>query len=558
MIMKRQKKKDQPNMMISEIADNDAISKIDQAKITGALSRGVTRREALSWLLAAGVTISSAGSIIASAEKALAMTPKRGGRLRLGISGSSTTDSLDPNLPFSVMAAVIAIGQCRNGLIEVGPEANLIPELAESWEAAKQDATAWYLKIRKGIEFHNGKTLTPEDVIFSINHHRTEESKSALKALFADITELKADGDNGLLISLGLGNADFPFLLSDPRLQIYPVGTKNFNSGIGTGGYILEEWEPGVRAFAKRNTNYWKEGHANFDEVETIAIEDVVARTSALRSGKVDVINRVERSTAKRFAAMAGINLVVQNGYRHYTLPMRCDTAPFDNNDVRLAVKYCCPRKLILKNILAGYGALGNDHPIGSFNRYIAKEEELPQRTNDPDKAKFHLKKAKMEGLKIQLNASDVAFEGAVDMAIFYSESAKAAGLEIEVVRRPADGYWSNIWMNQPWCISYWSGRPTEDWQFTEGYLSTAAYNDTFWKDERFDKMVLEARVELDEKKRREMYVEMQRIVSNTGGQVVPVFAADLVAASDKMGHGGVAANWDMDGYRLVDRWWFA
>ncbi|MEQ9490012.1 MAG: ABC transporter substrate-binding protein [Alphaproteobacteria bacterium] len=515
---------------------------------------GVTRRT----LLATGAAVGGAALVGAGTVPAKAGGPKRGGRLRMGISGSSTSDTLDPNLPFSAMAAVVAIGQCRNGLIEVGGNGELIPELAESWEPTSNDATGFRLRLRKGVEFHNGKTLTPADVIASINHHRSEVSKSFLKSLFADITDLKDDGANGVAITLASGNADFPFLLSDPRLQIYPEGAENHDSGIGTGGYTLEEWEPGVRAFSRRNPNYWKADHANFDEVETIAIEDVSSRTSALTTGEVDVINRVERSTAGRLDAVSGLNVVVQNGYKHYTLPMRCDTAPFDNNDLRLAVKYYCPREEILNKILFGYGALGNDHPIGDFNRYIATEQELPQRQYDPDKARHHLRKAGMEGVKIQLNASDVAFEGAIDMAVLYAESARAAGLEIEVVRQPADGYWSNVWMNKPWCISYWSGRPTEDWQFTEGYLSTADYNDAYWKNEKFDRMVLEARAELDEEKRRAMYVEMQRIVSNNGGQVVPVFAADLIAASGKMGHGAVAANWDMDGYRLADRWWFA
>ena len=475
----------------------------------------------------------------------------------MGISGSSTSDSLDPALPFSAMAAVVAIGQCRNGLIEVDAGGNLVPELAEAWESTTDDATGWRFMIRSGVEFHDGKSLEVEDVIFSIDQHRASD-KSALKALLSSIVELKDDGARGLHIRLDSGNADFPFLLSDPRLQIYPVGTTNFNSGIGTGGYVLETWDPGVRAFARRNPNYWKDGHANFDEVETIAIEDVNARTSALRSGDVDVINRVQRATADRLGAIEGLNVVVQNGYKHYTLPMRADTPPFDNNDVRLAIKYACPRRQILDNVLFGYGKLGNDHPIGDFNRYIATEEELPQRRYDPDKARFHLEKAGLNNLKVQLYSSDVAFEGAVDAASLYKESAKGCGIDIEVMRHPADGYWSDVWMNKAWCMSYWSGRPTEDWQFTEGYLSTANYNDTFWRDGRFDRLVLAARSELDESKRREMYVEMQRIVSNEGGQVVPVFAADLLAATDALDHGDVAANWDADGYRLADRWWFA
>lgn len=517
--------------------------------------RPTTRRAFLAQ--SAAVTTAAALGGLVSPRTLRAASPKRGGRLRMGISGSSTSDSLDPALPFSAMAAVVAIGQCRNGLIEVDADGSLVPELADGWESTTNDATGWRFNIRSGVEFHDGKSLAVEDVIFSINQHRASE-KSALKALLSSIVELKADGDRGLHIRLDSGNADFPFLLSDPRLQIYPAGTTDFNSGIGTGGYVLELWDPGVRAFARRNPNYWKEGHANFDEVETIAIEDVNARTSALRSGDVDVINRVQRATAGRLGAIEGLNVVVQNGYKHYTLPMRSDTPPFDNNDVRLAIKYACERQQFLDKILFGYGKLGNDHPIGDFNRYIATEEELPQRRYDPDKARFHLKKAGLDSLKVQLYSSDVAFEGATDAAALYKQSAIDCGIDIEIMRHPADGYWSDVWMKKAWCMSYWSGRPTEDWQFTEGYLSTANYNDTFWRDGRFDRLVIEARSELDENRRREMYVEMQRIVSNEGGQVVPVFAADLLAASNRLAHGDVAANWDADGYRLADRWWFA
>ena len=106
--------------------------------------------------------------------------------------------------------------------------------------------------------------------------------------------------------------------------------------------------------------------------------------------------------------------------------------------------------------------------------------------------------------------------------------------------------------------MSYWSGRPTADWIFSEGYFSGAAYNDAFWKNDRFDMLLSEARAELDAVRRRDLYVEMQQLVSNEGGQVIPVFAADILAKSDRLAHHPVAVNWDMDGYKLADRWWFA
>lgn len=508
-------------------------------------------------MMAGAAAMAGHAGLLGLPARALAAGPKRGGRLRLGVAGSSTTDKLDPRAITSSMVGAM-IGQLRNGLMELDAASNLVGELAESWEATRPGADQWRLKLRKGVEFHNGKSFGVADAIYSIQLHLVEEAKSPLKSVLGAISDLKDGGDNDLIITLNSGNADFPVLLSDPRLQMVADGDTDFESGLGTGGYILDLWEPGVRALAKRNPNYWKADHANFDEVETIAIEDIAARTTALMRGDIDVMNRVERSTASRLVAVPNVSVVVQNGYKHYTLPMRADTAPFNDNNVRLAIKHAVDRQEMLDKILYGYGSIGNDHPISKSNRYLATPEELPQHEYDPDKARFYLKKSGLDSLDIVLNTSEVAFDGAVDAAQLFQASAKACGLTIDVKRHPSDGYWSNVWRNKGWVMSYWSGRPTEDWQFTEGYLSTASYNDAFWKDERFDRMLIEARVELDEEKRRAMYVEMQRIVSTEGGQVIPVFAADLLAASDKLAHGDVAANWDMDGYKLADRWWFA
>ena len=73
--------------------------------------------------------------------------------------------------------------QIRNSLVEIDHEFNAIPELAESWDSTP-DAKVWTFKLRKGVEFHNGKTMTAEDVIFSINHHLGEKSKSGAKGIF--------------------------------------------------------------------------------------------------------------------------------------------------------------------------------------------------------------------------------------------------------------------------------------------------------------------------------------------------------------------------------------
>ena len=92
---------------------------------------------------------------------------------------------------------------------------------------------------------------------------------------------------------------------------------------------------------------------------------------------------------------------------------------------------------------------------------------------------------------------------------------------------------------------------------FSTAYAKGVAWNDTFWDHPRFNELLVAARAELDKQKRGAMYAEMQRIVHDEGGVVVPMFSADLAAASDKVAHGKLAVNWELDGFRAPERWWF-
>lgn len=513
----------------------------------------LSRREFLSRTAALG--LAAATSPLWGPGVVRAAVPKRGGHLKIGSSGGSTTDSLDPaTLPATMPQHVFHI--LMNNLVEIGPDMRPVPTLAESVEPSA-DAATWVFKLRKGVEFHNGKSLDAEDVLYTLGYHMGEESKSPAKSTLASVADIKADGKHAVVFTLKEGNADFPFLLCDYRMGILPAGTtrKDFAKGIGTGPFTLAQYEPGVRFKGERNPNYFKEGMPYFDSVEILGIADTNARTNALKTGEIHIMNQCDVKTYHLLSRLPGIEALSVAGAMHYTMPMRCDTPPFDNNDVRLGLKHAVDREQLLEIILRGYGSLGNDHPNPTFNRYYA--EDLEQRTYDPEKARFYLKKAGMLGETFQLHAADAAFTGAVDAAVLYAEHAAKAGINIKVVREPNDGYWSNVWMKKPWCMSYWGGRPSEDWFFSLAYAADASWNETFWKNERFNKLLKAARAELDEAKRREMYVEMQRLIRDEGGAVIPLFINYLHAASDKLGHSKVASVYEFDNFRIAERWWF-
>jgi peptide/nickel transport system substrate-binding protein len=541
---------------ITEVSGREAMDKLN--RLRSSIGSGkIGRRDFMATAIALGLSTTAASSVFNKAWAAA----KKGGRLRTGITGGATGDVLDPGLILDSYMINVLFGQVRNNLTEVSTTGELIPELAESWDSTP-DASTWTFKVRQGVEFHNGKTLDSQDVVDSLRHHLADDSKSAAKGLLGGIESVDADGKHGVTVTLTGGDADFPFLMSDYHLLICPSrgdGTIDWESGTGTGGYTLVEHDPGVRSLTRRNPNYWKDGRAHFDEVETLQIADPNARLNALRTNAVDSINNVDPKIVERLKRVSGVHVRSVTGNKQLTLPMRTDTAPFDNNDVRLAVKNVINREEWFDKIIFGYGEVGNDNPVGPANIYRATTDELPQRIYDPDKAKFHLKQAGMENLTIKFHAAETAFGGAVNAGQLMQESARPAGIDIEVVREPDDGYWSNVWMNKAFSACYWSGRPTENWIFSQIYAADASWNDTFWKHPRFNELLVQARAELDTAKRRELYVEMQRIVHNEGGVCLPLFQADTMAHGDKVFVPEVIGNnWDLDGLKHAERWWFA
>jgi peptide/nickel transport system substrate-binding protein len=211
---------------------------------------------------------------------------------------------------------------------------------------------------------------------------------------------------------------------------------------------------------------------------------------------------------------------------------MHCNTPPFDNMDLRNALKLAIDREALIQTVLQGYGTVGNDFPISKAYPYFPAEIE--QRVYDPEQAKSLYQKSGHSG-PIVLQVSDVAFPGAVDAAVLYQQQAAKAGITIEVKREPGDGYWDQVWNKQPFCASYWGGRPTQDGMYSTAYYSKADWNDTRFFNEKFDQLLLEARGELDEGKRKQLYHDMAVIVRDEGGLILPMFNDFIDARLDKV-----------------------
>ena len=522
--------------------------------IREAVAGRISRRMFVERAMAGAMTVAAASSMWSTRVEAA--TPKQGGTFRVGLHDSNTSDTMDPALVASEFSTQVALAH-RNCLTELEADGSVQGDLAESWEASA-GADVWTFHLRKGVTFHSGKSLTATDVVDSLNYHRAEDSKSGGKALLAGITDISADGETTVRITMESGNADLPHTMSQFQFQICPSngdGTIDI-AGDGTGAYKIESFNPGIKAVLSKNPDYFKAGRGHFDGVEFIGINDPSARQSALVTNSVDAISDVDLKTAHLLAQEPDIIVDEVASGAHATVPMFMNTAPFDNNDVRLALKYAIDRQACINNAMRGHASIGNDHPIAPTLPYYS---EIEQREYDPDKAKHHLNKAGMSGLSVELSAADAAFSGAVDMAVVYAESAKKAGIDIKVIREPNDGYWSNVWMNKPFSVSTWSARPTPDVMFTIAYKSGADWNESFFSNERFDMLLAEAKGELNDDRRREIYRDMMLIMRDEGSTVIPFFRNRVSGRRSTVMHDGMlAGNAPLDGNRATERWWFA
>lgn len=515
----------------------------------------ISRRELLGRAVALGAGAALVSSLAASVDAYAAETPTKGGHLRLGLGGGSTTDSMDPgNWTDSVM---VSVGHAvYNGLVEWGQDGKPVPELAESWEI-KPGAAEWIFNIRKDVTFSNGKTLDADDIVYSLNLHRdtpTQKTKSGAAGPFKAVTDVKKLGPNQVLVTLVSGDADFAYALTDYHVLVVPNGLTDWSKAIGTGGYVIEKFDPGVRFSGKRNPNYWKSGRANVDSVDITVINDASARLNALVTGQVDAANRIDPKLVGLVSKNPRLELVRAAGGWHTVISMMRDKAPYDNVDVRQAMKYGIDREQVVKALFQGYGTVGNDHPIPPTDPYCNKT--LPQIKYDPDKAKFHMKKAGDSVAPITIQASDAAFNGAVDMAQLFQASAKKAGIAVNVKKEPADGFWDNVWLKGPSVTSYWAGRAAATAMLAVAYGPEAPWNESHFKTPRFTELLGSARAEIDETKRKAQIFEMQQILHDDGATIVPAFRDWVDAHNKNVGghtpHGG----FDMDNGMIAEKAW--
>lgn len=537
--------------------DGQFITGDESLRVFEELNRGMSRRNALQMLGLAGIAVSGVGSLFGSPGKLFAADQaeqtgkgKRGGRIRVAGMTSSTADTLDPAKGLS-STDYVRHYMFYNGLTRF--DSHMVPQLELAERLETTDAMLWVITLRKEVVFHSGKALTAADVVFSLLRHKDPITGSKVLPLAAQFDEVKATGTHEVQLRLSGPNAELPSILAISHMLIVPEGTSDFTQGVGTGPYKVKEFKPGVRSVGVRNANYWKPGLPYLDEIEFIGIADEPSRVNALLSGDVNIINEVNPRSTARISASATHQVVDSPSGNYTDLIIRQDQMPGQSVEFTQAMKLLLDREQVKSAIFRGFAVVGNDHPIAPGARF--HNADLPQRTYDPEKARFLLKKAGLESVSMQLMCSPAA-TGSVDVAVLLQQSAKEAGLKLSVNRLPSDGYWSNHWAKHPISFGNINPRPNADMLFSQFFQSTAPWNESGWKNAQFDQLLIQARGETDEAKRGKMYADMQTLVHDHSGIGIPVFISNIDGVDQRIKGYGTNPLGGFMGYMFAEQIW--
>lgn len=409
-----------------------------------------------------------------------------------------------------------------------------VPWLAELWET-NDSGTEWTFKVRQGVTFHDGSPLTADDVVYSfrrlLDPALGSPAASELGAIKPEAFQV-VDAAT-MKVTLETAIVELPAILATKHGMVVKNGASpedvQFHPN-GTGPFTLADLKLGqLETTFTKNPNYWQAGLPKSDCLTVSAMVEPLARVAALKSGEAAVVLVVDPATIQTLQADPDITLTKAPGGTAVTMGMFIDTPPFDDVRVRQAMKLVIDRQVMVDTALLGFGIPGNDNPILPTSPDAYRTDTIQR---DVEKAKALLAEAgHADGITVDLHAADL-MPGSMAMVQTYQAMAAEAGITVNIINVPAGEYWDNIWLKQPFAVSNWGMRTTPA-ALSVAYRKAAPWNETHFFRDDYDALLDQAATTVDPDARRKLYQEAQRLITEEGGVIIPMFA-NIVAATRK------------------------
>ncbi|MFZ0386920.1 MAG: ABC transporter substrate-binding protein [Solirubrobacteraceae bacterium] len=486
------------------------------------LTRGSFMKSALGVAVggAAGSLLSACAGLGAKRATGSALPPatgpvRRGGQLRVGMVGGGSSETFDPARGVTIIDQA-RIDNVFEPLTLVAPDLSLKPGLALEWNA-NQDATVYEIKLRPDVTFHNGKSFTADDVIYSMQQMGKATSAGAPFVAGVRLGELKKINDLTVRVPLKYADAYLSQNFVFYNTNIIQDGETNFAKPVGTGPFVFESFTPGSQSTITAYKDYWEHGKPYVDSVTIISITDDTARLNALLANEIDAMAQLSFDLALAQQNSSKIVILNAPGPQPIMFYMDVSRPPFNDPRVRMAMRLIPDRPALIDGALAGYGTLGNDI-IGKGLEFY--DSSLPQREQDIDHAKFLLKQAGRSDLQFTLDTSTL-FPGFVESATLLAEQASHAGVKINLRQIDPDAYYNTSldYLKMGFAETQWQ-LPSLKYFYLQALSSSAPYNETHWSSKSFDKQLLAAIGEQDRTEAARLWTDLQRTQYELGGYI--------------------------------------
>ncbi|MGL5999943.1 MAG: ABC transporter substrate-binding protein [Pseudomonas proteolytica] len=455
--------------------------------------------------------------------------PRYGGRLRLGILDGNQSGNLDAHKPIG--SGIVRGFALYSKLWEWDEQMQPRLALAEFAEP-NADASAWTLRLRPGLEFHNGKTIDADDLIFSIRRLTDPQLASPYAALLHWVDRDNLVKLDNRTVRLSFRDGRSYMLLAETWVNfggIVPVDYHPVTNPVGAGPYKLKSFTPGQRSLFSRFENYYKDGKPYADELEIIDFKDQVSRLAALRAGQIDMANVLPTEQLPILAKDPRLQVIKSVSGNWLSFDMNLDKPPFNDPRVREAFRLMADREELVRRALNGQGRVANDLYAPSDPTF---NHSLGPRPYDPQRAAQLLKEAGQEHLEVELITTPGP---GLSSALVLAEQAKRIGVTLKV--KQVD-------------LATFQGPQKNDWTLSTGgsigapFLASAIHTDapfavsnkTHFNDPQFSELFLAAMAQPDLEKRKALVHQVQQIQYERGGMLIWGYADLLDSVSTRVG----------------------
>lgn len=438
-------------------------------------------------------------------------TPKRGGTMTAAMQVDVT--SLDPHRNNSYSSTLV-IEQVYSGLIQLDPNLNVKPDLAESWNISA-DGLTYTFKIRQGVKFHSGREMTVDDVVYSLNRVKNPASSSSY--LLNSVKTITAPDPQTVVLTL---STPFSALISHltTAMAVVPKEVVQKNGDLskvmdGTGPFKFVEFIPNAHTKLVRNPDYYQAGVPYLDGLTWIPVSDDPTRTADIETGNVDFADQIAQSDITKLSQTSGVVLAHGIGTLHDYLMMNCARKPFSDVRVRQAVAMAIDRAAMTQTILFGFGTPIDGGPIPKWswayaNLHIYEKPNI-------SKAKQLLADAGYpNGFKLNIGAGSNYAAQVQEAEILKSFLAK---IGIDVTPKPTEWgtYIDQVITKRNFdaAIIGWIGAiDPDDWLYNR-FHTNAPDNNLGYSNVQVDKLLDEGRALSDQAKRKPLYDQAQQII---------------------------------------------